>query len=107
MSTTGTLEWCRGEACQITFTITARDITGWAITFEIKTDHSASSALASRTVGSGITLSSPTTGIGVITITRANTVDLAPGQYVYVLKRTDLGSETMLADGSLTLRAPK
>lgn len=94
---------------------TAKDITGWAITLEIRRAPSTpGTALLTKTVGSGLTISGTfnsvlATSTQVVTWTNADT-DLTTtifgangGRFHYSLKRTDAGFETILAYGAIVI----
>lgn len=93
---------------------TAKNITGWAITFEIRRAASTSTALLTKTVGSGLTISGSfnsvlATSTQVVTLALADT-DLTTatfgslgGRFMYSLKRTDDTFETILAYGPIVL----
>ncbi len=85
------------------------DITGWAISFRVRLKVGGTSAII-KTVGSGITITSGPRGIITIAIAVADTSSLtlsnalANGEgYVWEIARTDTGSVTTLADGTITL----
>src|SRR5687767_7187275 len=86
-----------------------RDLTGWALKFEVKDALGGASAL-SKTTASGITISDAGKGIITITLAKADTsgltvsASLAAGKgYVWEIRRTDAGSTTVLARGQLIL----
>lgn len=94
---------------------TAKDIAGWAITFEIrKTPSTSGTALLSKTVGSGLTISGTfnsvlATSTQKVTLAVADT-DIVPatfgangGLFYYSLKRTDDTFETILAYGKIVI----
>jgi len=87
----------------------AKDINGWAITFSLR-DRTDGTLLLSKSVGSGITLTTPANGVLEVAIARGDTIDgsgnilINPGRYVYALQRTDAGSVTDLAFGDAVLR---
>ena len=86
-----------------------RDMTGWAVKFEVL-DALGGSSVLSKTVGAGITISDAGKGVISITLAKADTssltcsIDLADGKgYVWNIKRTDAGSNVVLARGELIL----
>lgn len=86
-----------------------RDMTGWAITFEIK-DRLGGSSIVSKTVGSGITITDGPRGIITITLAKADlsgqTVSSGLSStygYVWNIKRTDTGNNVVLARGQMIL----
>lgn len=80
----------------LTVTVTvATDTTGWAIQAKLRANLG-STALATKTVGSGIT---NTSGTIVVTFSAAD-LALAPGAYVWQLERTDSGAAYPIIDPS-------
>lgn len=109
MPITQEMAWYRGEAYSITDTVrntagTAVAITGWALAFTVRSDFDSDTVLLSKTTGSGITITSGSGGVMTITITAANTLALAAGEYVYDVQRTDSGSEALLTIGTLRVK---
>lgn len=91
----------------------AQDITGWALSWILKTDvhvADADAVLEKTTAAGGITITgtynssiASNTQRVVVTILDTDTASEDPGTYVYSLKRTDAGSEVVLAYGQLQL----
>ena len=93
---------------------TAKNIAAFAMTFDIRRSPSSTTALLSKTVGSGLTVSGVfnsvlATSTQVVTLTVADT-DITTaifgtrgGDFYYSLKRTDAGSETILAHGTIKI----
>lgn len=86
-----------------------RDMTSWTVTFEVE-DKLAGSAVITKTVGSGVTLADTGKGILEVSLAKADTSSLtvssglATGKgYVWELKRTNSGSNVVLARGQLIL----
>lgn len=89
------------------------DSSGWALSWMLKkklTDTDANAKIT-KTSGSGITVSGtfnsdPDTNTQVATVAVADTDSdsLVAGAYEHELKRTDAGSETVLAYGTATLK---
>ena len=67
------------------------DITGVTITWQLSQNVS-SAALITKTVGSGITLSDPTSGVFTITLDPADTNSLS-GRYYHECEITDSSSD--------------
>ena len=102
----------------LTFTVytdtsetTIRDITGYALSFMVKTNlaDADAAAVVTKTVGSGIAITgsfhqnpNSNTQAATVTITAANAT-MAQRSYWWELKRTTTGSETRLAYGLLNL----
>jgi hypothetical protein len=91
----------------------AQDVSAWAISWMIKTDPNIADASASitKTTSSGISVtgtwaSAPASNTqrAVVTVDDTDTTSLAAGLYYWELKRTDAGSETVLAYGSIDLK---
>lgn len=87
----------RGDDQDVEFTVVdsagvAQNITGWAFSFTVKAglDDPIASALFQRTVGAGIALTTPLSGILTVSIASANTAAMA-GNYVYDLQGVDTG----------------
>lgn len=101
-----------GEDKTLTFTIyqsdgvTPQDITGWALSWMLKqkgTDDD-DDALVTKTTASGITLTTPASGVCTVSIADTDTEDLRSNTYRHELKRTDAGLETVLCHGACQLR---
>jgi hypothetical protein len=85
---------------------TVQNVTGWAISFMVKkhaTDSDANAKITKTTAAGGIVLTAPLSGLITITLTKADTVNLPADSYAYEVKRTDVGSGTVLTQGKLTL----
>jgi hypothetical protein len=96
----------RGESYTITWThASASDITGWSITFAMYTTQYSTTAVLTKTVGSGVTLTDPTIGVATITLSAAN-LTIAAGTYYFVVSRTDAGYESQLTYGNFEVKIP-
>jgi hypothetical protein len=101
-----------GEDKTITFDVTGPDgvtpqvMTGWALTWELKTSAAAAASLSKTTGASTIALSNvhSTNDRATVTITDGDTEALGAGAYYHHLRRTDAGAEQVLAYGDVTLR---
>lgn len=73
------------------------NMTGWALTYELKTE--ADLVVLTKTVGSGIAIADGdgTGSCAEVTIAAADTSSLAEGVYHEVLRRTDNGSKQPLS----------
>ena len=82
------------------------NITGWAITFVLKKRLGDSSALITKTVGSGIVLTTPTTGIFTVTIAAADTnaSTVGDGKFRYEIFRSDAGAIDVLDYGEYEIK---
>lgn len=101
-----------GEDKTLTITVyqsdgtTAQNITGWSLSYRWKRSLSDadSEAVLTKTTSSGITLTTPGSGICTVTIADTDTDSLEARTYYHELKRTDAGSETVLTTGSVLLQ---
>lgn len=114
--------WYVGEDKLLSFTIytstaktAAKDITGWALSWKLrrKKPDADPALLTKATGGSGITITGTfnadpalNTQRAVVTIADTDTDGLGAGSYWHELKRTDAGSETVLAQGIAVLKQP-
>ncbi len=101
--------WFIGEDKILRFAVVdanaaAVNITGWELGWVLRESAADSDSLASKSVGAGITITDGPGGICEVAITDADTDNLDPGTYVYALRRTDEGSEQVLAYGDAVLR---
>jgi hypothetical protein len=94
---------------------TAKDITGWALTFDIRPTRSSSTVLLTKSVGSGVTISgvfnsvlATSTQVATITVTdtdmATSVFGRSGGVFHYSLKRTDNGFEAILAYGTIRVK---
>lgn len=107
-------QWFKGEDRTLQFDVvnaagSPQTMTGWALTYELKASQTATTALISKTAGSGIAI-----GDGDGTDDRA-TVSIASGDYGSVsfahekktfyhrLYRTDSGNKIVLAEGEAVI----
>ena len=81
-------------------------ITGWALEWVLRSNYGHSTALLTKTVGSGITISNGAGGILQVAISDDDTLSMAPDTYCYTLRRTDATFEVILAFGSAVLKQP-
>ena len=78
-------------------------ITGWTIRFSLALSAAdADLALITKTVGSGITITSAALGEFEVVLSATDT-NLAPGKYTYSITRTNAGSVSVLTKGFLTI----
>jgi hypothetical protein len=114
MATTSniTTGWYQGEDFSITFDF-AEDITGWTLSWLAKKDPRTPDADAalSKTTADGITIigtysatPASNTQRAVVEVDAADTADLRAGSYQHELKRTDVGFQRVLAQGTATLQ---
>ena len=67
----------------------AQDITGWTLSAIVRA-YNGGTALITKTVGSGIALTTPATGVFTVTFS-ASGLNLTPGAYVWEVTRTNSG----------------
>lgn len=86
-----------------------KDMTGWAITFTLR-DAVGGTSNFTKTVGSGITITDGAKGVITIAVADTDTSALTATRslaankgYVWEIKRTDAGFETVLARGQMIL----
>lgn len=105
-------ETYQGADIVINFTIfeddgyTAENMTGWALAanfMPVVTNNTDEDLI--KTVGSGIEYVVAASGTGTITLTAAETQEMAPGDWEYDLWRTDANTTYPLLLGSFTLTA--
>jgi len=91
----------RGEDVTLNFTMApTTDITGWTMSFRIKTQLTDPVALL--TVNATITVAAA--GTFAVALTAAQTTSLPAGTYDYDVWRTDSGSAAALALGKATVK---
>jgi hypothetical protein len=85
---------------------TLQNITSWSLSWMLKEHLSDADnvALLTKTTSSGITLTTPTSGVCTVSIADTDTDSIVPGRYYHELKRTDAGNETVLSHGRCVLR---
>jgi hypothetical protein len=95
-------EMFRGDTRTLTVTIKDRftgavvDLTGASIAWRMaKTADMGNSLTMSKSVGSGITVASPTSGVAVVTINPTDTSTLIPGDYYHDLTVTDASARVV------------
>ena len=87
----------------------AQTMTGWALEWVVRRSASSTTATLTKTTGAGTVALSNGSGTddrATVTITDDDTLNLVTGTYVYALRRTDAGSEQVLAFGTLELLKP-
>jgi hypothetical protein len=104
MATTANIEFYKGEDDVLTVSMSpATNITGWTIKFTVRKNYNDPTALITKTVGSGITVTDATNGVFTITIASADTSGLDLRAYAFDVQRTSAGNRTVLTIGNLTL----
>ena len=86
--------------------ITPQNITGWALSYRWKRSpkDADSEAVMTKTTSSGITLTTPASGLCTVAIADTDTDSLEAQTYYHEMKRTDAGSETVLTTGTVVLQ---
>jgi len=84
--------------------VTRQNITGWSITFAFHASGGGPD-LVTKTVGDGITLTSPSLGELSIVVESEDTEDLDAANYQFRVERTGSGVEAELIDGIVTLKS--
>lgn len=105
-------DWFINEDKELPLTIyqadetTPQDVSGWALSFMLKRNSSDVTAKITKTTagGGGITFTTPASGLVLITVQDTDTAALKAGTYMYEVKRTDDGSETVLTHGTVLLK---
>ena len=86
---------------------TAQNITGWNLSWLVKRKRLDLdvAAVVTKVTPTGITLTTPLSGLCTVTVTDEDIATLsADTLYYHELKRTDVGSETVLTFGTFRLR---
>jgi hypothetical protein len=102
MSVQSNLEFFQGEDILLTFSLVPpQDITGWTLTGTVRNQLGGTSQF---TFSPSVT----DAGRGVFTASwsRSQTSGLSPGDYVWDIRRTDSGKNTVLAHGQITVKQP-
>ena len=93
----------KGDSRDLVFTITrngsAVNLTGMVtddLEFELR-----GSATVSKTIGSGIALTTPASGICTVTLSASDTASLTPGAHGYALRLDESGFMTTVAYGTI------
>ncbi len=98
-----TIRMVRAQDLTLIFTMAPpQDITGWAITFQVR-DSLGGTIRITKTVGGGITITDAARGVIQIALSKGNTNTLTIQDYVWELRRKDAGNEVSLARGELIL----
>jgi hypothetical protein len=104
MASQANISFYKGEDVVLTVTMApATAISGWTLQFTLRTQYGDPTALVTKTNGSGITITNPTTGIFTVSLASADTAGLDLRAFVYDIQRIDTGARTVLTIGNLTL----
>jgi hypothetical protein len=102
MSVQSNLEFFQGEDVLLTFTLTPpQDMTGWTLAGTVRDKLGGTSQFTFTP-----TVTDAGRGIFTATWSRSNTSALAPGDFVWDVRRTDSGKNTVLAHGQITVKQP-
>lgn len=102
MSVPSNISFFQGEDLELDFTLTPpKDMTGWTLTSSVK-DKLGGTLQFNPTV----TITDAGRGLFKAVWPRGSTSALAPGDYVWDVRRTDAGSNTVLAHGEATCKQP-
>lgn len=105
MSIAGHITMFRSDDVTLRFNaVLPTGITGWTVYFQVRDNLGGTLRISKSTGGNGVTLADTGKGIIEVTLAEADTTSLSVGNYVWDLKRTDAGSNAVLAHGTLTLR---
>lgn len=101
-----------GDATSLVFTVIASDthptpapvnITSATVTFRVRRRGCRSTEFE-KSVGSGVALTTPASGVLTVTLAEADTVDLDPGLFAWQLRITLASAPSVMASGTLRLR---
>lgn len=91
----------RGVAVTLRFTLeTAEDVTGWTTQFVLRREAGSTTALLTK---AGATIDA-VNGVFDVALTKAETLALSTGDYVFAFGRTNAGSEDLLTEGAVTVK---
>lgn len=87
---------------------TPQNITSWSVSFTVHAYNDPTlvyfqKTIINGTVQDGIAFPDPTHGVMNITVANADTVNMPPGEYEYIIERTDTGNDAVLTRGLFTL----
>lgn len=95
------------EGLQYTDTISGtsgpQDITNWGLTFVVHAYGDPNTVYITKTVGSGIALTTPLAGVATVTIAAADVAGMLPNEYEWLMYRTDDSSNRVISRGLFTL----
>lgn len=77
-----------------------QDITGWILVFNVKdASKRSSTALITKTVGSGITITNGPAGLYQVSLTANDLDNLSPMKYYWEVSRDDVNNQYVMAYG--------
>lgn len=101
-----TIEAVRRQALVIEFpAYPPVSVAGWTLAFFLSPSAGAA-LLLTKTAGAGLTVTSATTGVVEVALTRVDTTNLEARDYAVGLWRTDAGNERPLREGVLRVKEP-
>lgn len=104
MASLANISFYKGEDVVLTVTMTPTTaISGWTLQFTMRTQYGDPTALVTKSLGSGIAITNPTSGIFTVSLASADTAGLELRTYVYDIQRIDSGARTVLTIGNITL----
>lgn len=83
--------------------VTRQDVTGWAVSFIVHAYGDPNVVYITKTVGSGVVLTTPTRGVVTATIAAADTANMPPNLYQWRLERTDTSNDVVTGTGTYSL----
>ena len=83
--------------------VTTQDVTGWSLSFIVHSYGDPNITYITKTVGSGVVLTTPTRGVVTATVLAADTTNMPSGLYQWRLERTDTANDVMVATGTYSL----
>ena len=93
-----------GEDILITLTVAGSgSIAAWTFEFNLR-DQKTDAIVVTKTVGAGITITDAANRVLTIALNDTDTEPLRADQYLWDAWRTNDGSETCLADGTMDLK---
>lgn len=102
-----TVKVYRGEVRELQFAAEeATGITGWTLSFQVRTTDSATPVLTLTTTGGEIDITDDADGDFTVTLTRSQTAALTRQEYQYDVWRSDSGYHRRLAGGKLLVLKP-
>ncbi len=91
-----------GEDYASTLSMTpAKDITGWTVEFRATGMKGQNTIVKDNATRGGVTITTPTTGVLTLNLSRADTVGTVPDVYQWSVRRIDSGYNTVLGTGTM------
>ena len=83
--------------------VTLQDITGWTVSFIIHAYGDPNIVYVTKTVGSGVVLTTPTRGVLTATISATDVTSILPGLYQWRAERTNSANDIVVGTGTYSL----